>query len=392
MSQLSQLSQALIEELPIRRPTIDELRTRTHRRHVRRRSFAAGSLALALGVAILVAGVGESSTPPGVGETQLASYYQAAVNVSNSTLEAVGLPATVAIPTRVSPSLSTASTNDVVSYVGAEYCPYCAIQRWALLVALSKFGTFTNLNREVFSSSSDAFPHLASWSFVGAKYMSKYFRFDPVELSSDNRDTAGEYAPLESMTAPQRVAYDRFNPQGELPFVDFGNHYVTRGASSSPAVLEGLSLSGIGIDLGNPKSPVARAVDGTANYFIAALCSMTQLNAPAICSTSVALAASKDLGAGVGPSEVTPGAATAPIQPPTNAPMSVWRKWSAEVHKYVLSTAANFRYPNPACTIIKISVVGSTSKNSVLGVPAGIKRWALSIEGKCSPRKSGNRH
>jgi hypothetical protein len=389
MSQLSQLSQALIEELPIRRPTIDELRTRNHRRHVRRRSFAVGSLALAIGVAILVASVGESPTPPGVGETQLASYYQAAVNVSNSALETVGLPATVAIPTRISPSLTTASTNGVVSYVGAEYCPYCAIQRWALLVALSKFGTFTNLNREVFSSSSDAFPHLASWSFIGAKYTSKYFRFDPTELSSDKRDATGLYAPLEKLTAPQRVAYDKFNRQGELPFVDFGNHYVTLGASSSPAVLEGLSLSAIGIDLGNPKSPVALAVDGTANYFVAALCSMVQSKAPAICSTPVTRAASKVLNSGIGPSQGVSSTTTAPIQPPTNAPISLWRKWSAEDHKFMLSAAANFRYPNPACTIIKVSVVGSTSKIPVLGVPAGITRWALSIEGKCSPGRNG---
>jgi len=47
----------------------------------------------------------------------------------------------------------TVATNGVVSYVGGEYCPYCAIQRWALLVALSKFGSFTNLDGQVISSS-----------------------------------------------------------------------------------------------------------------------------------------------------------------------------------------------------------------------------------------------
>jgi hypothetical protein len=357
---------------------------------VRRRSLAAGSLALALGVAIVVVSVGATSTTPTGGvKTHLASYYQAAINVSNSTLETVGLPATVAIPTRVSPALSTASTNGVVSYVGAEYCPYCAIQRWALLVALSKFGTFTNLNHEVFSSSSDTYPHLASWSFIGAKYTSKYFRFEPVELNSDKHGSSGGYEPLEKMTAPQRVAYDKFNPQGDLPFVDFGNHYVTTGASSSPAALEGLSLSAIGSDLGNPKSPVALAIDGTANYFIASLCSMAQSNTPAICSTPVTLAASKDLYAGMGPSQATPSATTAPIQPPTNAPISEWRKWSAEDHKFMLAVAANYRSPNPGCAILKISVNANRSNKPVFGVPAGITRWAISIEGKCPPGRGG---
>jgi hypothetical protein len=315
----------------------------------------------------------------------LASYIQAAINVSNSTLESVGLPATVAIPTRVTPTLSTAGTNGVVSYVGAEYCPYCAIQRWGLLVALSKFGTFTHLNREIFSSSSDTYPHLASWSFVGAKYTSKYFRFEPVELTSDKPISGEGYAPLETMTKPQRVAYDKFNPQGQLPFVDFGNHYITLGASSSPSVLEGLSPSAIGQQLKNPKSPVALAVDGSANYFIAALCSMAQGDAPVICSSRVTLEAMKDLRRGAGSSQSTSGAVTAPIQPPTNAPLSVWRKWSAEDHRFLLAAAADFRYPNSTCTILKISVTPNRSNETVLGVPAGITRWGLSIKGKCRP-------
>jgi hypothetical protein len=386
MSQLSQLSQSLIDEISLRRPSVDELRSRTRRRNVRRRSLGAGSLALAIGVAISVASVGTTSiTPTSPAKPQLASYFQAAVNVSNSTLETVGLPASVAVPTRVTPTLSTAGTNDVVSYVGAEYCPYCAIQRWGLLVALSKFGTFTNLNREIFSSSSDAYPHLASWSFVGAKYTSKYFRFEPVELTSDKPISGGGYAPLEKMTDPQRVAYDKFNPQGELPFVDFGNHYVALGASSSPSVLEGLSPGAIGQQLNNPKSPVALAVDGSANYFIAALCSMAQGDAPTICSSRVTLQTMKDLRQGVGSSQSTSGAVTAPIQPPTNAPLSVWRKWSAEDHKFLLAAAANYRYPNSTCTILKISVTPNKSHTTVLGVPAGITRWGISIESKCHP-------
>jgi hypothetical protein len=384
MSQLSELSQLLIEEISVRRPSVDELRSRNRRRHVRRRSLTAGSLALAVGVAVAVASIGATSiSPTGPGQTQLASYYQAAINVSNSTLESVGLPASVAIPTRAIPSLSTVATNGVVSYLGAEYCPYCAIQRWGLLVALSKFGTFTNLNREIFSSSNDAYPHLASWSFVRAKYTSKYFRFEPVELTSNMRIPGGGYEPLEKMTKPQRVAYNKFNPQGELPFVDFGNHYVTLGASASPAVLEGLSLSEIGQQLNNPNSSVALAVDGSANFFIAALCSMAQTDAPAICSARVTLQAMKDLGRGKGSSQASSSAATAPVQPPTNAPLSVWRKWSAEDHKFLLAAAANYRYQNSTCTILKISVTPNKSNKTVLGVPAGITLWGLSIKGKC---------
>jgi hypothetical protein len=328
---------------------------------------------------------------PKLPSTQLASYYEAAVNVSNSTLAAVGLPSTVVVPTRVTPSISTVATNGVVSYVGAEYCPYCAIQRWALLVALSKFGTFTHLDKELFSSSSDVYPHLASWSFVGATYSSKYLSFDPTELTSSKRLRGGPggYQRLERMSAAQRVAYGKYNAQGEIPFVDIGNHYVTLGASSSPSVLEGLSLGEIGSDLNRPKSNVAQAIDGSANYLIAALCTMAEKPAPALCSTSVIRSASGILTAGISSSAKSSNTNAYPVQPPTNAPLSIWREWSAIQHKSLLHWAATYRASNPACSVTKISVRGRKLTKPLFGVPAGVWVWSVSLEGRCPPGVSG---
>jgi hypothetical protein len=350
----------------------------------------------ALAVIVVVAfGAVQFQRPPSTPKlpsAQLASYYEAAVDVSNSTLAAVGLPSTVAIPTKVAPSLSTVATNGIVSYVGAEYCPYCAIQRWALLVALSKFGTFTHLDNEVFSSSSDVYPHLASWSFIGATYSSKYFSFDPTELTSSKRAPGGPggYQRLERMSPGQRVAFDKYNPQGSIPFVDIGNHYVTLGASSSPSVLEGLSLGEIGSDLNRPRSAVAHAIDGSANYLIAALCTMTGTSAPALCTTSSIRFASRSLATGISSSATSSIAKTSPTQPPTNAPISVWKKWSAAQHDSLVRWASNYRAPNPACTIMKISVTGRKLTKPLFGVPAGVWEWGISIEGKCPPgTKSG---
>ena len=39
----------------------------------------------------------------------------------------------------------TAKGRPEVLCVGTEYCPYCAAQSWALIVALSRFGMFTGL-------------------------------------------------------------------------------------------------------------------------------------------------------------------------------------------------------------------------------------------------------
>ncbi len=74
---------------------------------------------------------------------------------------------------------------------------------------------------------------------------------------------------------------------GSIPFLDFGNKYVSIGASYNPEVLAGLSWSTIAADLSNPNSPVAKAVDGTANYLTAAICSMTGNQPAAACTTTV---------------------------------------------------------------------------------------------------------
>jgi hypothetical protein len=383
MNELTRLSQTLIDELHPRRSTVIELNTRSRRRHVRQRSFVAGALAIVLVAAFGVVRIEHSPSTPMPPSVQLAAYYEAAINVPESTLASVGLPATVAVPTKVTPSLSTVATNSEVSYVGAEYCPYCAFQRWALLVALSKFGTFTQLDNETYSSSSDVYPHLASWSFVGAKYSSKYFTFHPTELTSSTPSKSGGYTRLERMTAAQRVAFDKYNPQGSLPFVDIGNEYVAVGASSSPSVLEGLTLAEIGSDLNSPSSSVARAVDGSANYLIAALCTIVQKTPPALCSEPVIRAATKAIQSGVPPSSVN--ANTYPTQPPANAPLEVWKKWSVAEHKFWLHAAATFRSPTPGCTVIKISVTGRKLTKPLLGIPAGVWLWGMGLIGHCPP-------
>jgi hypothetical protein len=57
----------------------------------------------------------------------------------------------------------------LVVYIGAEYCPFCAAQRWPLVVALSRFGTFSGLS-VTRSASEDVFPDTATLSFHSASY------------------------------------------------------------------------------------------------------------------------------------------------------------------------------------------------------------------------------
>lgn len=299
MPDLKEMAAPLMDLPFITRPDVATLRRRNRRRSHRR--FGTFSVALIV-VATSVFGLSQLTRGGHVGGSRttaaLTSYFRAGVSVPDAVLNEVGVPETLTVPTTVTPTSATASTNDVVSYVGAEYCPYCALQRWALLVALSKFGTFEGLSNAVYSSSSDVFPNLTSWSFVGAEYTSPYFTFDPTELTSSVPNGDGGYQPLETMDAGQQASFNQYDPRSTLPFVDLGNEVVTIGATSSPAVLEGLTLSQIGADLQQPSSPVAQAIDGAANYLIGGICSMIDGSLPSICNSPAVKTARGNISAG----------------------------------------------------------------------------------------------
>ncbi len=103
----------------------------------------------------------------------------------------------------------------MITYVGAEYCPYCAAERWALAVALSRFGTFSNLSG-THSSSSDVYPDTQTLSFYGSTYSSPYLTFQPVEEAT-NQLVDGTYQTLQTPTAAESKLLASYDPDGEHP-------------------------------------------------------------------------------------------------------------------------------------------------------------------------------
>ena len=58
-------------------------------------------------------------------------------------------PAPSTPPTKVTGSALTFDGKPGIFYYGAEYCPYCAAERWPVVVALSRFGTWSNLQQTI---------------------------------------------------------------------------------------------------------------------------------------------------------------------------------------------------------------------------------------------------
>jgi Domain of unknown function (DUF929) len=231
------------------------------------------------------------------GTTTLSPQVLAALTVPTTTLDSVGSPSSVALPSRTGDNTiaKDGEGKALITYIGAEYCPFCAAERWSLAVALSRFGTFENLSG-THSSDSDEFPDTQTLSFYGSTYSSPYLDFQAVEEATNQPD-GSSYQALQAPTAAQSALMAKYDTQGSIPFLDIANRYVITGSSFSPQVLQGLSRSQIATDLSNPDSAVAQAIDGAANDITAAIASVTGNQPSGVGSSATIAAIAQKLGA-----------------------------------------------------------------------------------------------
>jgi thiol-disulfide isomerase/thioredoxin len=165
-----------------------------------------------------------------------------------------------------------------VFYFGAEYCPYCAAERWPLIIALGRFGTWSNL-KTTSSSSTDIYPNTPTFTFHGASYTSQYIDFAAVETTDRNQN------PLESPTPQERDLVSKYDTANSIPFVDFGNRYAFSGAMYLPDVLNGEDWQTVANQLQQSNSKQALAIIGSANLITAAVCKITGNQPTAVCSS-----------------------------------------------------------------------------------------------------------
>ena len=210
---------------------------------------------------------------------------QAVTHVDPSVASAVGGGgATPPSPVNGKPLLTGSGGKPLIFYDGAEYCPYCAAERWGVVVALSRFGTFGKLN-ETTSSSSDVYPSTHTFTFYQSTYQSTYIDFLPVEETTNQPDGNGGYTPLQTPTTEGQQILKTFNSQG-YPFIDIANKFTVDTPSYSPQVLQGLTWDQIANDLSDPNSQVTKGIVGTANYLTAAICMTTNQQPASVCTAS----------------------------------------------------------------------------------------------------------
>ena len=258
----------------------------------KRYAFVAIGLVIAL-VAVLVivkvAGGGGGSTsgadqpsPPG-GTPIPAATLTHLSSVPISTLNSAPTDGIITTPQTVSGKALTADGKPDMLFIGAEYCPHCAAERWPLYVALTKFGTFEPQPGKIHSATQDG--NVPTLTFYGTKYSSPYFTFTPVEVYKNYLNAAGtNYETLQLPTQSQLQLWQNANG-GSFPFIDFAGKAILPSAQYSYAPLQGLPFGAVAAQVGNNSTTIGANINASASQLIKTICStMTHDQPAAVCS------------------------------------------------------------------------------------------------------------
>jgi hypothetical protein len=184
------------------------------------------------------------------------------------------------------PAAASNAGRPLVLYIGADFCPYCAVLRWPLAIALLRFGDLVGL-RYTRSSARDVFPSTATFSFIDSKLDSELIELQAVELQ--DRDGKALARP----TAEQREVFLKLNPGGSIPFLYLGGKYFEVGAPFSPQPMQDLDWEQIVEQLEQGGNAIWQDVIGDANVLTAAICGLTNQQPSDVCAASGVQAAAQ---------------------------------------------------------------------------------------------------
>jgi hypothetical protein len=208
-----------------------------------------------------------------VGSTVPPALYSSMYAAANS---AYG-PSNASLASRFGTYQGTPLTSNglpEVAYIGGNYCPFCAAERWPLTIALMRFGNFSGLEL-MQSSPTDSPPNVYTLSFESSSYTSKYIAFSGFEIY-DRSGGIRESAPADIATVWQ--AYQR-----SIPIVDLANSYVVNGASFLPQSLAGRNWTQI-VNLVAAGTGVGAQIKEIANAYTAAICAIDSSQPSNICN------------------------------------------------------------------------------------------------------------
>ena len=275
-------------------------------RHERRRRLAIAGASIAavlvvLGAVVAIGLTHDSSTSSGSSSAAPAAVVAAATGVPSATAAGIGAGGTKNAIIPLDGKALKVGDKPLILDIGAEYCPFCAAERWSTVLALSRFGTWSGL-KQTTSAAEDVHPSTPTFSFSGATLKSDYVEFQGVETATNKR-VGNSYEPLDTLTPEQQRIISTYNappyvPQqnaGSIPFTDFGGVFASAGAGYDPSLLHGKTLAQIADEVKAGTSPAAKAIIGHANRLTAAVCVVTGGQPASVCRAELVSSLAKQL-------------------------------------------------------------------------------------------------
>ncbi|MEL4356898.1 MULTISPECIES: DUF929 family protein [unclassified Luteococcus] len=218
------------------------------------------------------------------------SLTQALTSIPAASFDAVGVGTATNVPEAIpggKPQLVDGKPR--VLYIGAEFCPYCAMERMALVSSLSRFGTFSGLKDTLSSPNEGPISNIPTVTFTGSTFTSDTVALTAVETQDRMGQPTGE-----KPTAEDEAIFRKHAPQGGIPFTWYGS------AFSNWAGFDGDSMAGkqpeeIAKALGDPNSDESKAVLGASNVISAQLCKETGGKPAEVCTSAGVTEAAKKL-------------------------------------------------------------------------------------------------
>ncbi|MFV0461499.1 MAG: DUF929 family protein [Actinomycetales bacterium] len=276
------------------------LRETAERRDRQRRLLIITAAALVCIVLVVAVAVAIASQPDDPGEAGTSdggtAFIDTATSVPVAVLDAAGAPesqglrAMQAIPD--GEPLVTDGKPTVI-YVGAEFCPYCASERWALISALSRFGTWSGLEPARSGATDGDIPTV---SFTNAEFDSDQVVFRGFETA--DRDGNPLSAPPEDVSQLMATHNPGQNGQGSpIPWTYFGVMQIIGSPVPLEPFLDGsttatsLTHQEVADAMATGSGELGTSINAETNALTAQICELTDNQPVDVCSAAGVAAA-----------------------------------------------------------------------------------------------------
>ncbi len=153
-----------------------------------------------------------------------------------------------------------------VFFMGAEFCPYCAAERWAIVRSLQKFGQWDGLKQTISAARDEPFLNLPTYDITKATNTSPHI--DLVAREIKDR----EFNPLQKLLKTEEKLLRKFNPKKEIPFLLIGGRFSQIGSGFTPKIFIGHTFRQTETELKKVESEIRKTIDDEGNIISALLC------------------------------------------------------------------------------------------------------------------------